>query len=153
EQAGEAQERRRPVLQVLFGRALERRRGHRGSQPLSVAAADPGDNASRALQRHSARAGEREQLHREHHLDLPGAGRAQPAPDNPLLSPGARQRRDQHRHLLGAHTPASGGHGHPRVSRRQRRQDHLRGGRLRCQLFPPALRRLLPQALVQGALV
>ncbi|CAA9445987.1 MAG: hypothetical protein AVDCRST_MAG02-449, partial [uncultured Rubrobacteraceae bacterium] len=153
EQAGEDQERGRPVLEVLPRRALQRGRGYRGAEPFSVVAADPGDHGARALQRRRARAREREQLYREHAVDLPGPRGAQPAPDDALLSAGAPQRRDQHRDLLGAYTPAPGRHGYSRVPGRERGQDRLRRGGVGDQLFHPALRGLLPKTVVQWALV
>jgi hypothetical protein len=60
---------------------------------------------------------------------------------------------DQQWAVLGASPPDHRLHGGADLSRQQRRQDHLRNGRIDHQLLYHALRCFLPPALVQRPLV
>jgi hypothetical protein len=70
-----------------------------------------------------------------------------------LFAAGPRQHRDQQRTVLGAGSSGHRVYRRTDVSRRQRRQDHLRNGGIDHQLFHHALRGFLAPALVERSLV
>ena len=103
------------------------------------------------LQRRRTRSGEPRTATVEHAVDLQGKGRARHEADSPLRAAGTRQHRDKQRAVLGTDAPRHRLHRGAHLSRRQRRQDHLRNRGFDHQLFHHALRGFLAQALVQRA--